>query len=396
MATTPRPKPYYLDLEPVGSIEDLNARLPQLLANADFMLQELYEDLLAVSGDIVPASVSSGSGVTSVVNDTNVTGSITGSVLTLGWTGQLGVTRGGTGLATTTQGDIFYADASNSIAKLAKNGSTSRYLSNSGASNNPAWAQVDLTNGVTGVLPAANGSLETVVARSDTGTVNNWAPAIVGHSLIEWSGAADGTFTGLAGGVTGQRVTIKNTGTKLALFSHNSGSSTAGNRFQNLVTSGPTPVAAGGTITYEYDGTDWKLVNHLQGSPFTRTFAAGNYSVFSAGSWTVTSGQVITETYLLIGRLLLCQMFYQNTTVAGGPVVLKIKLPQGYTCGVDVRGATSLTANDNGAAAEVTLTIVGAGIADTTSFGPGRLNGAAWSAATNNTTVQGQAFIPVD
>ncbi len=32
-----------------------------------------------------------------------------------------------------------------------------RYLSNTGTSNNPAWAQVALTTGVTGILPPANG-----------------------------------------------------------------------------------------------------------------------------------------------------------------------------------------------------------------------------------------------
>lgn len=99
------------------------------------------------------------------VDDTNVTLTLGGTPstallqatsLTLGWAGQLGVTRGGTGLSSTTQGDIFYSDASNSIAKLAKNTSSTRYLSNTGSSNNPAWAQVDLSNGVTGSLPVAN------------------------------------------------------------------------------------------------------------------------------------------------------------------------------------------------------------------------------------------------
>ena len=40
--------------------------------------------------------------VTSVVNDTNVTGSIASNALTLGWTGQLSVARGGTGASTLT------------------------------------------------------------------------------------------------------------------------------------------------------------------------------------------------------------------------------------------------------------------------------------------------------
>lgn len=55
------------------------------------------------------------------------------------------------------QGDILYANAANALVTLAKNTSATRYLSNTGTSNNPAWAQVDLTNGVTGTLPVGNG-----------------------------------------------------------------------------------------------------------------------------------------------------------------------------------------------------------------------------------------------
>lgn len=55
------------------------------------------------------------------------------------------------------QGDLLYGTAPGILSALAKNASASRYLSNTGGSNNPAWAQINLANGVTGVLPAANG-----------------------------------------------------------------------------------------------------------------------------------------------------------------------------------------------------------------------------------------------
>jgi len=95
------------------------------------------------------------------VDDTNVTLTLGGSPstallqatsLTLGWTGQLAATRGGTGLGTVTQGDLLYGSAANTWSALAKNTSATRYLSNTGTSNNPAWAQIDLSNGVTGNL----------------------------------------------------------------------------------------------------------------------------------------------------------------------------------------------------------------------------------------------------
>lgn len=81
-----------------------------------------------------------------------------GTIATGTWSGTaIGPTKGGTGLSSYTQGDLLYASASNTLSALAKNTSASRYLSNTGTSNAPAWAQIDLTNGVTGILPTANG-----------------------------------------------------------------------------------------------------------------------------------------------------------------------------------------------------------------------------------------------
>ena len=54
------------------------------------------------------------------------------------------------------QGDLLYGSASATLAALVKDANATRYLSNTGTSNNPAWAQVNLANGVTGDLPFAN------------------------------------------------------------------------------------------------------------------------------------------------------------------------------------------------------------------------------------------------
>ncbi|HEY3527388.1 MAG TPA: hypothetical protein VGK47_14420 [Nitrososphaeraceae archaeon] len=125
----------------------------------------------------------------SKVDDTNVTltlggtpsgAVITSTSLTLGWTGQLGVTRGGTGLSSLTQGDLLYSSSANTLSVLAKNTTATRYLSNTGASNNPAWAQVDLSNGVTGNL-----------------SVNNLNSGTSASSSTFWRG--DGTWSAPAG-----------------------------------------------------------------------------------------------------------------------------------------------------------------------------------------------------
>ncbi|KKN24204.1 hypothetical protein LCGC14_0897350, partial [marine sediment metagenome] len=71
-------------------------------------------------------------------------------------TGTLPVGSGGTGNSTLAQGDMLFASSSSAIARLAKNASATRSLTNTGGSNNPAWAQVDLSNGVTGDLPVGN------------------------------------------------------------------------------------------------------------------------------------------------------------------------------------------------------------------------------------------------
>jgi hypothetical protein len=58
------------------------------------------------------------------------------------------------------QGDLLYGSAADTLSALAKDINETRYLSNTGTNNNPAWAQVDLTNGVFGVLAAANGGTD--------------------------------------------------------------------------------------------------------------------------------------------------------------------------------------------------------------------------------------------
>lgn len=66
------------------------------------------------------------------------------------------VDQGGTGLTTVTQGDLLYGSALDVYSRLPKDATATRYLSNTGAANNPAWAQVNLANGVTGNLSVSN------------------------------------------------------------------------------------------------------------------------------------------------------------------------------------------------------------------------------------------------
>lgn len=70
--------------------------------------------------------------------------------------GTMGETQGGTGQTAYAQGDMLFASSANTLSRLAKSTTATRYLANTGASNNPQWDLVNLANGVTGTLADGN------------------------------------------------------------------------------------------------------------------------------------------------------------------------------------------------------------------------------------------------
>ncbi len=120
---------------------------------------------------------------------------VLGTVATGTWNATtIGTTKGGTGLTSYNQGDILYASASNTLAALAKDANATRYLSNTGTTNNPAWAQIDLSNGVTGDLPFANltqGSALSVLGVTGNATADNASIAAASdNQVLRRSGTA--------------------------------------------------------------------------------------------------------------------------------------------------------------------------------------------------------------
>lgn len=139
----------YAKIQNVSATQRILGRNSALAGDIEELTASTVKTMLSLS-NVENTALSTWAGSTAITT--------LGTIATGTWSGTaIGETKGGTGQTTFTQGDILYASASNTLSKLAKNTSSTRYLSNTGASNNPAWAQIDLTNGVTGVLPVANG-----------------------------------------------------------------------------------------------------------------------------------------------------------------------------------------------------------------------------------------------
>src|SRR3990167_2525055 len=116
-------------------------------------------------GQVLTSNVAGGTfapeSLLAVANETSVTYNGFGGGISIGIVDPLTGIKGGTGLSTFNQGDMLYAPALNSWTNLAKDTNTTRYLANTGTSNNPKWDFVNLSNGVTSTLPYARGGTAT-------------------------------------------------------------------------------------------------------------------------------------------------------------------------------------------------------------------------------------------
>lgn len=169
--------------------------------------------ITATGGSGTVSSVAASGGTTGLT----FTGSpiTTSGTLTLG--GTLATANGGTNLTSYTTGDLVYASATNTLAKLPV-GTSGYVLTTNGTV--PSWGLVSLTNGVTGTLPVSRGgtgnaswtigslitfssttnSTEVVPGTSGYPLISNGTGTLPTYSQINITNATTGTLTTARGG----------------------------------------------------------------------------------------------------------------------------------------------------------------------------------------------------
>jgi hypothetical protein len=122
-----------------------------------------------------------------------------GTITTGTWNGTtIGAGFGGTGLSTYAVGDIIFASAATTLARLAAV-ATGNVLISGGITTAPSWGKVGLTTHVSGILPIANGGTNTSTAPTNgqllIGNAGNYAVAnlTAGTGITITNGA--GTIT---------------------------------------------------------------------------------------------------------------------------------------------------------------------------------------------------------
>jgi hypothetical protein len=240
------------------------------------------------------------------------------------------------------------------------------------------------------LIDPASAALYTVVTSSATGTVYNWAPGLLGHTIIRWIGSADLTITGMAGGRPGQLVTFKHigsAGTVIRCPYFDSGS-VAANRFVNIASSAPLAIAALGSATYVYNGPDtrWDLISHDQGAWITPPYSAANFTGGSGMTWTVDSADVLNYAYQVRGRTMSIAFFLASTSVGGTlGVELKIAVPGGFKTAQYAEGVYRA----KNAGGTPTMSVMAAAPAGAVFSMYNTAAIASWSAAAHNTDLYG-------
>jgi hypothetical protein len=189
--------------------------LVQAGGNVQDTVTNIVEETIETDPPTFRAALGLGTMAVQDSNNVNITG---GAVAASTITGTLGATHGGTGLSTYTTGDILYASATNTLAKLAGNTTTTdKFLRQTGtgsASAAPTWDIINPSdiNTQYGAFHFDNGSTLTAqlqnnnttsMAVADTSQFASSGNVLVGEEVITYTGKTLTTLTGLTRGVAG-------------------------------------------------------------------------------------------------------------------------------------------------------------------------------------------------
>ncbi len=244
---------------------------------------------------------------------------------------------------------------------------------------------------VSGTLAAISKAIVTT-----TGTINDLD--FSNASLLQMNNTTDSTINGLLAGKAGQRLTIVANGNGWVFLTHKNVGSSAANRILNPVAAtislspGSGSVTPGGAVTLEYDDTIalWRVVSHTQGAVVAVPYAGGNFTGSGSLSVTVASGDQVTFSYMLVGRLLTIFLQIDGITLSGTGVAIQIAIPGGFVSANALY--TPIITQDNGTFAIGFAQVTAAGSIIYVYATPAAPN---WAGSTNNSAIRGQFMFPV-
>ncbi|MHB1260323.1 MAG: hypothetical protein ACYC2H_01265 [Thermoplasmatota archaeon] len=121
----------------------------------------------------------------------------------------------------------------------------------------------------------------------------------------------------------------------------------------------------------------------LAGTPSDITYSAGNFTGSGTITWTVESGDVLSNHYVEFGKTMLWTFAVGTTTVAGTGEQLRITIPNSRTAAKASSGAC--VGSDNASV----VSVFGQVVSGNTYLQLTKdVNGGNWSAATNTTQVR--------
>lgn len=208
------------------------------------------------------------------------------------------------------------------------------------------WNKLAIKNVLLDPIDVALGSTAVIQTTALTGTQHNF-PLVANCRILRCNNTAPLTLTGMSAGYDGQTVTlITSLGTAPVTLAHFTTSNPA---LYNVVTSGPTTILQGmGSATYVYNAPRgiWELRQHEQGGGIVVPYSAASFSAGGGMSWTVEAGDVITQRYVLTGRVLTVWLALYTTSVGGtlGNTLL-YTLPAGYQAAALQTGLFHLSEN---------------------------------------------------